>query len=144
MKVLPTSPLLPALLAQLQEYKIQNERLQAALSAERGKAQELEGQVIFSQEKDRQIGALKSELEECRILLSQQKSGRSSSPGSAGSPTSPIDCAQQQFLKQAIYHLLTDFHAEEQLRAIVSILDFSAKERIVVYRTKQEKGGLYK
>ena len=38
-------------------------------------------------------------------------------------------------------HLLTDSHADEHLRAIVAILNFSAQERKCVYAKVAEKKG---
>lgn len=124
---------------QLHEYKVENERLYAALVAEQGKSRELESRVVFSQEKDRQIDDLKSDLQECRTMLSQHALTTPTSPLSPTTPTSPINGMQHQFLKQAIYHLLTECHAEEQLRVICSILDFTAKERMAIKNKREEK-----
>ena len=124
---------------QLQELRGQGERLQTALRTEQQKSQELQSCAALKQEQEKEIQTLKSELDKYRGRLSWQQR---SPPGSP--VLTPIDGAQQLFLKQAILHLLTDFHAEEQLRAIVSILDFDAKERKAVYSKIQEKGGLYR
>lgn len=62
------------------------------------------------------------------------RSASDSNPGPEG-----MDEMQLSFLKQAVYHLLTGFHAEDQLRAIVSILNFTAQERKAVYANVQER-----
>lgn len=118
---------------------MQGERLQSAVRTEQVKNIELENRLILRQEQE---DALRGELDKL-----QRKGG---SPWERQASTSSLDSggaidgAQQLFLKQAVFHLLTDFHAEEQLRAIVSILDFSAQERKAVYSKLQEKGGLYR
>jgi tRNA-dihydrouridine synthase 3 len=100
------------------------------------------------QQKEKEIEQLKSQLIEARQKLSQQQSlhhpaqrrksstalATDSNPGPEG-----MDESKLQFLKQAVFHLLTDFHADDQLRAIISILDFSAQERKAVYAKTQEK-----
>lgn len=123
---------------------MQGERLESALRAEQVKNQELESHLVLSSEREKEA---RGELEQCRILLQTRKDTEQRQQQEARSPTSPvlpaIDSTQQMFLKQAVYHLLIDFHAEEQLRAIISILDFTAQERMAVYSKMQEKG-LYK
>ncbi len=116
---------------------MQGEGFQAALKAEHVKTAELEKRLVLSQELE---GALRGELDK---LQQQNKEGRSWQRQNS-LDSGAIDGAQLLFLKQAVYHLLIDFHAEEQLRAIISILDFSAQERIAVYGKVQEKGGLYR
>lgn len=106
------------------------------MRAEQLKSQELEN---FKQEQEKELELLKAELEKCKLHNRGKSPWQQDTP-----PGSPIDGAQQLFLKQAVFHLLTDFHAEEQLRAIVSILDFDAQERKAVYGKMQEKGGLYR
>lgn len=132
---------------QLQELKGQSDKFQSALRAEQLRSQELEGSLSLQQEQEKEIEMLKMELEKYKLQskgrLSWQQHTPPTSPVSMSGPMA-IDAAQQLFLKQAVYHLLTDFHAEEQLRAIVSILDFDAKERKAVYSKMQEKGGLYR
>jgi len=123
-------------LYQLQEYQVENKHLYAALLAEQTKTRELEGQVVFSQEKDRQIEALKSDLQDSRRLHS---SATPTTPLSPVTPTSPMDGMQQEFLKQAIYHLLTEQHADEQVKAISSILNFSAHQRLAIKSKRQER-----
>lgn len=97
------------------------------------------------QQKEKEIEQLKSQLIESRQKLTQQPAARrksstilqvatDSNPGPEG-----MDESKLQFLKQAVFHLLTDFHADDQLRAIISILDFSAQERKAVYAKTQER-----
>ncbi len=124
---------------QLQEQQLENEHLYAALAAEQAKTSEMERQIIFSQEKDQQIEALKSDLQNSRVMLRQHSAATPTSPLSPVTPTSPIDGMQHQFLKQAVFHLLTESHAEEQLRAICSILNFNAKERLAIKNKREEK-----
>lgn len=50
-----------------------------------------------------------------------------------------IDSMQLNFLKQAVHQLLIGNHAEEHLRAILSILKFTPQERKAVYARFQEK-----
>lgn len=116
---------------------MQGERLQSALKAEQDKNQELESHLALMQEQEKELETARSELEECKLQLQRGKLPWQHS-------SAVIDGAQQLFLKQAVLHLLTDFHAEEQLRAIVSILDFNAQERKAVYSKMQEKGGFYR
>ena len=110
------------------------EQLQVALQLERTRCVELEQRFseLFSK-KSKEAEQLTSQLVETRQKLSKSISGKRA----AGIPE--VDDHQLSFLKQAVYHLLTDFHAEEQLRAILSILDFSAQERKAVYAKVQEK-----
>lgn len=128
---------------QLQEFRVQGERLQSALGAEQLKNQELERQLALQEEQAKEMELLRTELDKYKSQSSRLSWQHQHTP--PGSPVATaIDGAQQLFLKQAVYHLLTDFHAEEQLRAIVSILDFDAHERKAVYGKMQEKGGLYR
>lgn len=132
------------LLSQLQEFKTQSERLQSALQAERVHKQELESRLVAAQQHEKEVEELRNDLERCKLQL-HGKGARKPWQQQPSSPDSAaIDGTQQLFLKQAVYYLLTDFHAEEQLRAIISILDFNAQERKAVYSKMQEKGGLYK
>lgn len=100
------------------------------------------------QQKEKEVEQLKSQLIEARQKLSQQQPlppavprrksstllANDANPGPEG-----MDESKLQFLKQAVFHLLTDFHADDQLRAIISILDFSAQERKAVYAKTQER-----
>ena len=126
---------------QLQEFKVQGERFESALRTEQIKNKELEVRVTHGDQLEKELESVRTELHKCQQVKGKQSWQRqTSNPDSA----SVIDSAQQLFLKQAVYHLLTDFHAEEQIRAIVSILDFTAQERKAVYTKFQEKGGLYR
>lgn len=99
------------------------------------------------QQKDKEVEQLKSQLIEVRQkMTTQQATGQRKSSSSllqVATDSNPgpegIDESKLQFLKQAVFHLLTDFHADDQLRAIISILDFSAQERKAVYAKTQEK-----
>ena len=117
------------------------------MQREQAKSSELERRYSEDlQQKEKEIEQLKSQLIESRQKLSQQQPPQpqrrksssilatDSNPGPEG-----IDESKLQFLKQAVFHLLTDFHADDQLRAIISILDFSAQERKAVYAKTQEK-----
>ena len=128
-----------SLLLQLQQYQVENKRLYAALVAEQTKTRELEGKVVFSQEKDRQIEALKSDLQDSKAVLRQYGSATPTTPLSPVSPIPPINGMQQEFLKQAIFHLLTEQHADEQIKAISSILNFSAQQRIAIKLKRPER-----
>ena len=117
---------------------MQGEKLQSTVRAEQVKNLELENQLLLRREEEQ---VLREELDKCQAQLQNKRGLPWEHKQSSGGV---IDGAQQLFLKQAVFHLLTDFHAEEQLRAIISILDFSAQERKVVYSKIQEKGGLYR
>lgn len=110
--------------------------MQSAVQAEQVKNLELENRLALRQDEEE---VLRGKLDK---LQHKGASPWETNPSSADGAS--INTAQQLFLKQAVYHLLTDFHAEEQLRAIVSILDFNAQERKAVYSKLQEKGGLYR
>lgn len=118
---------------------MQEERLRAHFAQEQSRAVQLERRLADTQEaKDKEIEQLKSQLIEARQNLS--RGPRSNDVASESNPgPSGIDEMQLHFLKQAVYHLLTDFHADDQLRAIVSILDFGAQERKSVYAKLQER-----
>ena len=119
---------------------MQEERLRAHFAQEQSRAVQLERRVADIQEtKDKEIEQLKSQLIEARQNLSRGHHGNVASESNPG--PSGIDEMQLHFLKQAVYHLLTDFHADDQLRAIVSILDFGAQERKNVYAKLQERKG---
>lgn len=117
----------------MQEFKVQGGRLQLALQEEQVKYHKLSlTHSSLVQEKEEEIEILKRELEECRLKKLSDEA------------TPLIDTAQQIFLKKAILHLLSDTHAEEQVRAILSIMDYTPQERMAVYKKIQEKGGLYR
>ncbi len=128
----------------MRETKLQGERTTAYLHREQSRASELERKLQERQDEDgKEIEQLKTQLIEARQNLSRQQGRHGSTIASDSNPgPSGMDEMQLHFLKQAVYHLLTDFHAEDQLRAIVSILDFSAQERKAVYaRVQERKGG---
>ena len=105
------------------------EEMQQVLQLEQSKVKELQGMLEHAQlqqkEKEREVEQLKLQL----IDIRKKNTKLDHSVKSA----SALDDSQIQFLKQAIYHYLTDYHAEEQVRAIVSILDFTVQERKTVY-----------
>ena len=106
--------------------------METAIQLERSRSVEQEKQFgeLYSK-KCKEVEQLTSQLSEIR-----QKGTRSN----VGDKPS-MDDSQLLFLKQAVFHLLTDSHAEEHLRAIVSMLNFSAQERKAVYAKVQEKKG---
>lgn len=85
----------------------------------------LEHTQLQQREKEKEIEKLKVQLIDMRKKNTKLDQNITTS--------STLDTSQVQFLKQAIYHYLTDYHAEEQVRAIVSILDFTVQERKTVY-----------
>ena len=122
---------------QLRESKIQRERVEVSLQQEHSRCEQLEKQLSSSlQEKDKEMEQLNTKL-----LNAQQKLKKGLPTLAEGSNpgVDRMDKMQLHFLKQAVYHLLTDFHAEDQLRAILSILDFGAQERKAVYAKVEEK-----
>lgn len=128
---------------QLRESKIQKERIEISLQQERARCEHLEEQLSASLvEKDKELEQMKSQLVNIQQKLKQREesSSRSMDLAEGSNPgVDRMDKMQLHFLKQAIYHLLTDFHAEDQLRAIMSILDFMPQERKAVYAKVEEK-----
>lgn len=120
----------------LREYQQRADHLEAVLLEER--SQSVEQEKRFGElytKKCKEVEQLTSQLIEARQKMPKSK-------GKEISGTIPdVDDAQLSFLKQAVYHLLTDSHAEEHLRAIVSILNFTPQERKTVYAKVQEKKG---
>ena len=127
---------------EVRETKLQGERLTSSYHREQSRGIQLERTLHETQEqKDKEIEQLKTQLIEARQNLGQRQSRSSQHSAIESSPgPSSVDKMQLHFLKQAVYHLLTDFYAEDQLRAIVSILDFTPQERKAVYAKIQEKG----
>lgn len=114
------------------EQQQQIEQLIGALQQERVHSVDLEkrfGEVYGKKQK---------EVEQLTAQLSESRKGRSKDR-KGNRVDSTVDETQIAFLKQAVYHLLTDSHAEEHVRAIVSILNFSAQERKAVYSKVQER-----
>ncbi len=112
--------------------------MEVSLQQEHSRCEQLEKQLSSSLlEKDKELEQLNTKL-----LKAQQKL-KKGTPTTLAEGSNPgvdrMDKMQLHFLKQAVYHLLTDFHAEDQLRAILSILDFGAQERKAVYAKVEEK-----
>ena len=80
---------------------------------------------------------LKSQLAQLRTKPSSSSS--SSSPVISGNSGAGMDGSHVVFLRQSIYHYLTGYHADEQVRAIISMLDFTPEERKQVYAKQQER-----
>lgn len=100
--------------SKVKEFQITLEKMQSQLKA-----------------KEKEVEELKLQLIEMRKGTTRKETGTTESPG--------LDKSQTQFLKQALFHYLTDYHAEEQVRALVSILDFTAQERKTVYSKLQDR-----
>ena len=88
------------------------------------------------QVKEKEVEELKAQLIHSRGKVTPATNERSRT-GNIG--PSSMDETQLAFLKQAVYHLLTDFHADDQLRAIISLLDFTAQERKSIYAKAPER-----
>ena len=90
--------------------------------------------------------ALRLALQRQRERGSSSESVRSSGPAvrlpssPAGRTTSPDPDVNMMFLKDAVFSYMTDRHPEDQVRAIVAILDFTAKQRKQIYYCLQQKG----
>lgn len=126
----------------IRDYQQQIQQLEGAMREERSHSVELERR--FSElyaNKSKEVDQLTVQVVEAR---KKTKKGDKSSNSSISSSLSSVDESQFVFLKQAVYHLLIDSRPEEHLRAIVSILDFSADERKTVYAKFQEKRGYIK
>ena len=113
--------------------KQRREEMQRLVQLEQSKVKELQQAL---EKKQSQLKAKGKEVEELKLQLIEVRKGTkketdSKAPG--------LDGSQMQFLKQALFHYLTDYHAEEQVRAIVSILDFTAQERKTVYTKLQDR-----
>lgn len=115
--------------------KQRREEMQRLLQLEQSKVKDLQRELekIKLQHKDKE-----KEAEELKSQLIDLRKKNIKSDHNVTTPTT-LDKSQFQFLKQAIYHYLTDYHAEEQVRAIVSILDFTVQERKTVYGKLQER-----
>ena len=83
----------------------------------------------------------KRELEQLTAQLVELRQRSTKQAPSMHKREGEVDEMQLRFLKQAVFQLLTDFHAEEHLRAILSILKFTPQERKEVYAKFQEKKG---
>lgn len=114
--------------------------MEHSLHQEQSRGQQLETQLSSSLlEKDKELEQLKSELQNAQEKQSLRGLDSPSLAEGSNPGVDRMDIMQLHFLKQAVYHLLTDFHAEDQLRAILSILDFGAQERKAVYAKVEEK-----
>ena len=126
---------------ELRESVLQRERAEKMLKDEKGKhartREELDRikQVLANKEKEGE--QLKAQLATLR------SSARASLPAvrkvKSEADSDGMDSSRLNFLKQAVYHYLVDYHAEEQVRAIVSMLDFNPEERKRVYSKQQER-----
>ena len=126
---------------ELRESVLQRERAEKLLKDEKGKhartREELDRikQVLANKEKEGE--QLKAQLATLR------SSARASLPAvrkvKSEADSDGMDSSRLNFLKQAVYHYLVDYHAEEQVRAIVSMLDFNPEERKRVYSKQQER-----
>lgn len=106
------------------------EEMQQLLWLEQSKVKGLQQMLESTQQQQKEK---EKEVEELKVqLIDMRKKNTRPGPTTLTAPAT-LDESQIQFLKQAIYHYLTDYHAEEQVRAIVSILDFTAQERKTVY-----------
>lgn len=111
---------------------------QITLHQERTKHSEMERRFgEIASKKKREIDQLSSQLVEARQRMTKNvSSGKQEEKGA-----SQVNEMQIRFLKQAVYQLLTGIHAEEHLRAISSILNFTPQERKEVYAEFQENKG---
>ena len=144
---------------QVREGQQQGEKMQSHLAREQSRARELQERLEeVCRSKDQEITQLSSQLVEARERLRSKGKDRypfclsfvsyynykhcpstHSGDSTGGSGGTGIDSMRFHFLKQAVYHLLTDFHADEQLRAISSILEFSPQEKKAVYSKFAER-----
>ena len=126
----------------MREYQQQIQQLEAVVTQERSHSVELERRFseLYSK-KSKEAEQLTVQLIEARKKINPKHKER---PDSTKSSLADVDDSQLLFLKQAVYHLLIDSRPEEHLRAIVSILNFSAEERKAVYAKMQEKKGYSK
>ena len=115
--------------------KQRREEMQRLVQLEQRKVSEFQQALEKMQS---QLQAKEKEVEEFKLqLITLRKGTRKDTDSNSTSPG--LDGSQMQFLKQALFHYLTDYHAEEQVRAIVSILDFTAQERKTVYTKLQDR-----
>ena len=126
----------------LRECTQQKERAQQMLHDERHKSLKLSESMAQIRE---QLSDNQKELEQVKSQLAQL---RTRSPSSSISHAVKVkqkkadigmEATQVTFLRQSIYHYLTGYHAEEQVRAIISMLEFTPEERKRVYAKQQER-----
>ena len=111
--------------------------LQITLHQERTKHSDMErrfGEIVSK--KKREVDQLSAQLVEARQRMTKKASSKQRKEEEG-----EIDEMQVRFLKQAVFQLLTGFHAEEHLRAILSILNFTPQERKEVYARYQDGKG---
>jgi len=115
--------------------KRRREEMQRLVQLEQSKVMELQQSLEKVQS---QLQAKEKEVEKLKLQVIELRKGTKKETDSKSTPLG-LDGSQMQFLKQALFHYLTDYHAEEQVRAIVSILDFTAQERKTVYTKLQDR-----
>ena len=127
----------------MKECRQLGEKLKSQLAIERTRSHDLEAKLEeVSKAKVKEVTQLSAQLVEARRELKSQRKNRGEGGGKGGGGVAEeggIDPMQFDFLKQAVYHLLTEFHAEDQLRAITSLLEFSPQERKAVYSKFAER-----
>lgn len=123
----------------LRECTQQKERAQKMLLDERHKSLKMSESMSQIRE---QLTDNQKELEQLKSQLAQLRTKSSSShavAGKQGKDDIGMEITQVTFLRQSIYHYLTGYHAEEQVRAIISMLEFTPEERKRVYAKQQER-----
>ena len=130
----------------LRECTQQKERAEKMLLDERKKSSKTAESLLQIREQlnnnQKEAEQLKSQLAQLRKKPSSSSSSSSSSPiikGRQGNSGAGMDGSHVVFLRQSIYHYLTGYHADEQVRAIISMLDFTPEERKQVYAKQQER-----
>ena len=128
----------------LRESMQQKEHAEKMLLDERKKSSKTAESLLQIREQlnnnQKEAEQLKSQLVQLRTKPSSSSS--SSSPvinGNQGNSGAGMDSSHVVFLRQSIYHYLTGYHADEQVRAIISMLDFTPEERKQVYAKQQER-----
>lgn len=127
----------------LRECTQQKERAQAMLLEERRKSSKMADSLSQIQERlndsQKEAEQLKGQLVQLRTKSSPSSSSSPIAKGRQGKDGAGMDASHVVFLRQSIYHYLTGYHADEQVRAIISMLDFTPEERKLVYAKQQEK-----
>lgn len=128
----------------LRECTQQKERAQKMLLDERQKSSKLAESLSQIREQlnenQKEAEQLKSQLVQLRTKSSPSSSSFSHIvKGKQGMDDVGMEVSHVAFLRQSIYHYLTGYHAEEQVRAIISMLDFTPEERKQVYAKQQER-----
>ena len=129
----------------LRESTQQKEHAEKMLLDERKKSTKTAESLLQIREQlnnnQKEAEQLKSQLAQLRTKPSSSSSS-STSPvinGNQGNSGAGMDGSHVVFLRQSIYHYLTGYHADEQVRAIISMLDFTPEERKQVYAKQQER-----